>query len=372
MAEIETNKKIEFVYASNNVLVELKQELEKRFMYQKILVIDDAYCFCGKMDNLMQSIKCEFVVVRKLDNIDWEKFACVVVVNDNMIADVKKLCTQKNKSYVVLLTKLVDASVLCGQYYHKNKILQGNLPLGVVLDKTEIFNKKQFVCNFVLQFCSYAFDQFQQKLDTLFFDAVNHAGMVQSHLILPEKFFALKDIEQLFEMSCQYYLLMCLNKSERLSLNDRLFCMTEFFDGKKQNLQLKFLLQLVLAKLIFGFFVHWNKKLKSTIDLQKHSKMAEQYNVLCSYKTQMVSQQKVDFLLQEFRQKLIDYSKDHQNFVQKAKDFVAEIDVGFLYQTYNAKTTTKITDLICLEPHLFGIQSILSIISDCGLLNFDF
>ena len=137
-------------------------------------------------------------------------------------------------------------------------------------------------------------------------------------------------------------------------------------------LQLKFLLQLVLTKLVCNFFVHFNKKLKSTIDLEKHCNMAKRYNVFCSYKTQTISQQKTDFLLQEFRQKLIGYANSHQQFVQNIKDFVAELDVGFLYQTYNTKTSLKITDLICLEPYLFGKPSVLAIISDCGLLNFDF
>ena len=378
MAEIIINDKIEFAYVLNDTLAELIKELENRFLYQKILVLDGKYELSDEIDFLIKKVKCEFLVKKDIDDVfQLEDIACVIVVNCHNLQSVKKTCAKLNKPYIVALTKIYDTSVLNSQIIDIDKqIVQCRYPLGVVLFKQKIYNKKDFVCKFMLEFVNFMFDNMQTKIDNLFFfNSSAFSVFKQDNLLESIKNTVFKkNNEELFNQITKLYLLLCIKKSSKpLSLLDRVTELSEnYLIDVKHKIEAKYLFQCVLCAITKNFFVLWSKKLKSTLDIKKHQTYIQKYNLKCDFKASLLQEQKIEFLLDEFREKLIDYTDEQLTLTEKIKDIIADINVDFLYNVFNLKFKNPLTDFICLEPDLYDKNSILKILSANGLLNFDF
>ena len=80
---------------------------------------------------------------------------------------------------------------------------------------------------------------------------------------------------------------------------------------------------------------------------------------------------KIDFLLDEFREKLLDFVNVSISFDVTIKNILAEIDVNNLFEIFNKKYSS-LSNYLCLEPDVFCSQNFLTLIYQLGLLNFDF
>ena len=90
-----------------------------------------------------------------------------------------------------------------------------------------------------------------------------------------------------------------------------------------------------------------------------------------NFNLSLPAEQKIDFLLGQFKHKLLGYCKQQMAIINNCKNTIADIHVDFLYKVYTQKQT-GLSDFICIEPSLFNKNSILKIMSANGLLNFDF
>ena len=375
MAELIINKKIEFAYATENLSAELLSELEKRFLYQKILVVDSKYELSDEIDELIKKTKCDFLVVKDINDCNnLEVIACVIIVNCSDINHLKKFCTQVNKPYIIAVTKIYPTCFLNSQIIDNNKqIINCNNPLGVVLVKSKIYNKQEFICKFLLELVNLMFDNTQSKIDNLFF--LNSQDLSVDKNFLDNLNFDLQlNNLQSFDKIAKSYLMLCIKKASKpLSLLDRVSELScDFVIESKYKIETKFLIQSVLTSITKNFFKLWTKKLKSTINFQKHKKYLEKYNLNYEFNFCTINEQKTDFLLEQFRQKLINYTDDQLEYNLKIKNLIADINVDYLYNIYNVKFKNSLTDFICLEPDLYNQNSILKILSANGLLNFDF
>lgn len=369
MAEFKLNDKIEFAYASNSILGELLTELEKRFLYQKVLVIDNKYQLSAEIEVLSKNAKCNFVVVKNLSEYpNLLDVACVIDVNCNDLYNVKTECANYKKPYVLLLTEIVESGFLNSQIVVKDKIVNCNYPLGVVLLYTKVLNVHDFVCKFLLEQTCYMFDVMQFKIDNLFFNKKNNR--LQELLCLNSN--NICDIKNIKKIAKTYLNISLQKAAQPLSLLDRISCIAcdVAFSGY-YKIHMRFVLQHILTLIITDFFNLYTKKIKSTINIQQHQLRLQKYGFSSNFNLSLPAEQKIDFLLGQFKHKLLGYCKQQMAIINNCKNTIADINVDFLYKVYTQKQT-GLSDFICIEPSLFNKNSILKIMSANGLLNFDF
>lgn len=376
MAEIILNKNIEFAYVLNSSLTEISSELEKRFKYQKIVIVDSKYEIAEETSNLSKNIKCDFIIVKNINEIkNTDSIACVIIVNCYNLNDIKHFCTLNNKPYIIALTKFFDTSILNSQTIAQDKcIVQYSKPLGVVLIKNKIYNKKDFICKFFLEVSNYMFDNMQSKIDNLFFSSCKNQASTSNNVLknLSINMLLQPINESDFNKIAKSYLVLCINKSLKpLTLLDRLanLCCDYIFD-KHEIIQYKFMLQYLLNYLLKDFFAIYTQKLKSVINIEKQAKYFKKHKLKYDFIINSLPEQKINFMLSEFRQKLIDYTIEQQILNTKIKNTIADIDVDFLYKIFNLKKQHMLVDFICIEPLYYNQNSILKILSYNGLLNF--
>ena len=95
-------------------------------------------------------------------------------------------------------------------------------------------------------------------------------------------------------------------------------------------------------------------------------------STVIKFKSKEFPDNKLKFLLDEFRKKLIGFAVQCAEFDANIKNILADIDVGNLYKMSEKFKTLPITNLICLEPDLYGQDDFLSLIYGLGLINYDF
>lgn len=378
MAERIVNEKIEFAYVAHNIVLQLKQELENRFLYQQILVVDCKYEYGRRLEKMQNEINCNFKVVRNLSEINQpNNYACVIDINCNDLQSTKHFCKKHQLPFVVVLTKVVEPSCFCGEYISNScKIENSNFPLGILLDKDEVFNKKNFVCSFLLELFGTSFDEMQDKVDNILFDA-NLDVEKNSELAMFRKevlqVFQEKqlNLQSMFDLFSEYYIMLCLKKScQRISLIDKLNYIYSKCQSNKNTVQNRLIFRLVLTSLMLNFFKYWNINLKSTINYQKHVEFLSDNKFNYNFKSLVLPEQKLCFVLQEFRDKFIGYAQTEQRQFEMLKNIIADIDVSFLYAIFNRDYGKNITNAICVESDIFDSKDILSLMNSIGLLNF--
>lgn len=277
----------------------------------------------------------------------------------------------------MVLTKIFEISFLNNEILDENKKLTTcNYPLGVVLLKSKVFNKQDFICKFLLELSNFMFDILQSKIDNLFFNDSKNIFLDPDKVLskLSIDLNIQKNTEEIFNKIANFYLVLCVKKTNTpLSLLDRI---TELFfcyeTNLKNKIQTRFLLQNVLASLTKSFLLLFTKKYKSTLNINNQKIYLNKYSLNCDFKLSALPEQKIEYLLSEFRSKLVKYADEQLSSIIKIKSIIADINVDFLYQTFNLKFNNKLTDFICLEPNLFNKNSILKMFSYYGLLNFEF
>ena len=328
---------------------------------------------------MISDIKCNFEIVRDVAECkNVEDISGVVVMNCCDIKKTKRFCKIHNLNYILVLSKIYQTNILCCEGVDENICIeQYNPPLGVFLDKSKIFNKSEFIAKFMLELSNFMFDIMQNDIDNLFFyntakifttkdivDVNNIAGTLSVQ----------KDLSTVFDIVAKYYLILCIKKSTKeLSLLDRVAEISIIKNNKERfDIQTKFLCQNIITSMIKNFFGCWNSKLKSTLNIKKQNWVMEQYDIKPSINTNYLPEQKLEFLLREFKQKLLSYVQQQMSANEKIKNFVADLDVDFLYETFIVKYEHSLTDFVCMEPAVFNKPSILSIMSNNGLLNYEF
>ena len=151
MAERKINESIEFAYASNDILNELKRELEQRFLYQSVLIVDEKYEYSGAIGLMQDNIRCKFVVARNLMAIDTSEFDCIVCINTYCLNEVKIIAKKNAIPYICILTKMNSCSNFNKFAFRNENIVECNFPMGIVLDSAQVINEREFISKFVLE-----------------------------------------------------------------------------------------------------------------------------------------------------------------------------------------------------------------------------
>lgn len=380
MADKVINSKIQFAYASNNAIVELKREIEKHFLYQNILIVDEKYEYSRMIDKMQHQISCSFKVTRHVDSFaEFEKYACILCINDYSLHKIKSISKKYSIPYIVVLTKVVEPYKLSLNYINDDcKILQTNFPIGIVFDKTEVYNKKQFVCNFLLETFGTSFDEMQDRINNIFFDMPinyektteisNFRSEVKQQMLLKQTSF-----DNMFDIFSKMYLQLCLKKCDtEISLIDRLgFLYQKTNKNCKNIIKCRYMYRLILNSIIGNFFKFWNIKLKSEIDYQKHIEFLSNSKLNFNFKTNSLPERKLVFLLNEFREKFIFYTQQETTQNNFLKNLLADLDITYLYTIIDGRYEQNIVDLISVEPDVFSTPNILTLMSASGLLNFE-
>jgi hypothetical protein len=182
-------------------------------------------------------------------------------------------------------------------------------------------------------------------------------------------------LENIFENSAKNYLIVCLRRAE-LALNtlDKLMFLylKSNKSDEKMSVEIRFIYRMIITSLTKNFFELWNCKLKSTIDYKKHIKYLSCLGVQTQFKQRAIVDSKLNFLMCEFRQKLLSYATEQKKEICVAKNLIADISIDYLYQSLGVAKHTDLTNFLCLEPDVFGDESLLSLMSQNGLLNFEF
>lgn len=378
MANRIVNSAIEFAYANYNIENEFKKELEKFFIYQNIVVIDANYNFGLLYDKLEHSTKCNFKKIKSIDQIEnFEVVDCIIVVDCNEINKIKSVCKQYSIPYIIALTKICDVSNFKNYYFDNIKDIKNcNFPLGIMLDLNSIYNKNEFVLLSVLEVSSVCFDITQKKLDSLFFGKQIEYGSLETEKnILGELETILEkrneNIEKFAKKVADLYLLYAIScAKDNFNMLDNLINLYKI-QNKKSVIEAKYLLRLIITSLEKNFIDYYSTGFKNEIDYEVHEKYLKEFGLSFDLKPTFFSENKINYLLKEFKEKLLEYITINIGFDKTIKAVLAEIDVDFLYKMiFNFKNQT-LTNYICLEPDIFKTPNFLKIMYGFGLLNFE-
>ena len=377
MAEKIVNSGIEFAYTSNHIEVELKRELEKYFMYQDILIFDSRYEFGSLIEKLQKNTRCNIIVERNIVNINkYENVGCIVAVNDYNINEIKLFCKNNSIPYIIALTKLCDSSVFKSFAYDDYEVKNCNLPLGITFSLDLIFDKRNFISKAIMEISSLSFVLLEDEVEKLFFDNSQNLKSNSSLKKILRELKNIGNIENLDEMT---------QKSANLYLNYAIFVSKYEFDVLDNLLQLykknqtnnlyieaKYIFSEIITSLQKNYFLYWTTKFQNSIDIKKHTEYMSQLNIPPNFKTHVVPENKISFLLCGFKDKLLSYVNFELAYKQTVKNLIAEINVDFLYNIFSKLENLPWTNYICIEEDIFKKPNFLSILYNFGLLNFDF
>lgn len=378
MAEKIVNSGIEFVYASDDSIVELKRELEKYFLYQKILIVDSFYEYSDVIEKMREQIHCDFVVERAIQNLT-DDIDCVILVNDCNVDKIKKECYEKKIPYMFVLTKVVSSGCFSNQCFDNFNVLNCNFPFGIILDKTIIYDKKEFICSSAIEIANMKFDILQKKLCNLFFNIqidYDKLDDQQKTFNQFEQFFCSEEKNQkiLFNNSAEIYLQLCLKTSQNgLDLLDKLEYLFSYqnFSKNSKSIEQKYIFKQIVSSFQKNYFKYFVSTFSSNVNYEKHSQYLQSFGLSYSVHKVELTDSKTNFLLNEFRQKMLDFVTSEIEFDKRVKNFLADISIDFVYKMFNFDEKTNFTNYICLEPDIFKENSFLTVMLSQGLLNFE-
>lgn len=380
MAEKIVNNGIVFAYASNDAFFEIKKQLEKYFLYQTILVVDENYEYGKQIDDLKQNINCNFVVCHNIKQVDFfQNIDFVVAINDKSIFEIKQKCFENKIPYMVVLTKVASFSVCTDHVFDRDqKQVLTNKPFGIVLDKSQIFEKKKFICKAILEISMSNFEITQKNINNLFY-----GKKIDYDLMLDEKksldnlvlLFDKKnyDTKLLFDEICDIYVTYLIKKSsDDISLLEILTFLYLKYDKQIHDrfIETKYLYMQTLCLLQTKFFAKYQSGYKDAINYQIHQKKLAFYGKNSDFLIKNLPDSKINFLLEQFQNKFIEYTKQQNLFNEKIKNFVADTDIDFLFDLYNNVDKDIFVDMLSLEPTIYKEQNFLSLMFCLGLLNY--
>ena len=380
MADRVVNNGIKFAYVSKNPVQEIKKELEKYFLYQNILIIDHFFEFGRTMEKLRTNIKCNFIVVRDiLECKNLDNIACIVLVNNYDAENIKFIAYKSQIPYMFVLTTLCESSIFKNSTYHKNfEITQCNFPLGIVFCEDYIYNSKNFQCSSVIEISSISFNILQKKLGNLFFsEKIEYENFTTEKKLLIE-------LQKLFEdrtfgdeiltnkLARQYLSYVILTSKDNLNILDNLVYLYKNRSNVHNLIEIKYAYLLILTSLEKNYFTYYTRSFKDTIDIERHIKYLKSFNIDAKFSIKNINENKVNFLLDEFREKIVDYVQTEIGVQKFIKNVVAELDIDFLFNLFSKLQNLSLTNYISLEPNLFKYPNFLSIMFESGLLNYEF
>ena len=381
MAERIVNNGLAFAYASNDAFFEIKSELEKYFLYQTVLIIDQNFEYGNVIERLIQNVNCNFLVSHDVKEIDFsQNIDFVVAINDKDIFEIKQKSFENKIPYMIVLTK-AESSCIVSKYILKNeREVEVNKPFGIILDKSQVFEKKNFVCKVILEMSSVKFDIVQKKICNLFYskkidyDLISDQEKVLSNLM---KIFENDNFDnsKLFDEICDLYVTNCIKKvDDEIGILDKLALL--YFEFCSQNyskyIEIKHIFKQTLQILEKTYFEKYQNGFKNSINYIVHQNKLVEYGKHSEFKAVMIPESKINFLLEQFKNKLLSLSKEQIDFDEKIKNIVADRDIDFLYGLYSYVDRDIFVDMLSLQPSIFIEPSFLSLIYSQGLLNYDF
>lgn len=377
MANRVVNSAIEFAYANYDIEADFKKELEKYFIYQNIVVVDAGFDFGLLYDKLEHLTRCNFKRVKSIDQIDnFEVVDCIIDVNCFEIDKIKAICKQNCIPYIISLTKICDISNFRNYYYANIKDVETcNYPLGIMLDLSSVYNKSYFVSLAILEISSVCFDITQKRLDNLFFGKKIDYGYFEVENNILKDLEAIlsnrtEDIDKFAKrMSDLYlsYVISCVK--DHFSMLDNLLNLYKKIN-QKNIVEAKYLFRLIISSLEKNFVKYYSFGLKDTIDYKAHERYLSAFGLNSDFRSTYIAETKVNYLLAEFKEKLLEYILISIDFDKNIKTMLAEIDVNFLYEMAFKFKHQTLTNYICLEPDVFKTPNFLKIMYQSGLLNF--
>lgn len=379
MAEKIVNNGIVFAYASNDAVFEIKKELERYFLYQTILVVDENYEYGRKTEALRQTTNCNFIICHDFRHYDFcENIDLVLAVNAKNIFEIKNKCFKNKIPYMIVLTKVVSHSVCGDKILDNYNQMLVNKPFGIVFDKSEIFDKKKFICQAVLEIGMTNFDILQNNILNLFcgkhinYDLVDDENKNLNNLIC---FFDNKnfDLNSVFDKICDTYVTNILKRaSDDVSLLEILSMLYCSFDKELHDnfVETKYTYMQVLSLIELQFFERYQSGYKDQIDYATHQKKLAFYGKSSDFCIKSMPENKINFLVEQFQHKFLEYMRQQNDFTERIKNFVADIDVDFLYNLSNNINREIFVDMISLTPTICSELSFLTILFSLGLLNY--
>ena len=380
MADRYINDDIEFCINCESVEFEFKEKLEEKFLYQNILIVDSAYDLSENLDKLKKNVRCDFYEVKNIDSfVDFEKIACIVAVNEKNIDKIKKYAKKYCIPYIVVLTKICNFSTFKKYYYeNENSVFDTNLPLGVCYISPKKTNLKRNIINGIIEISSLSFELLQSKLENLFFATqydhkqnsekkeiiINLERLIQN--INDDCFVLNKQIVDLFLKA-----ILVVSK-DKMDMIDNLLWIYKNNEKFNNLVEIKYLFKQVLLSMEKNFFKYYQSKFKSEIDYKKHEQFLEKYNYKTNFAINKLPETKIEFILNEFRKKMVEFVDVSIHFDNTIKNIIAEIDVDDLFQMLNGYKKMGIANYLSVEPDLFCEKNFLSILYQLGLLNFEF
>ena len=379
MADKVINNCIDFAYAGINVEDEFQKELEKYFLYQRVLIIDTHFEFADFFEKLRYT-RCNFTIMHNIsDSVNMETIDAIICVNNHNIDYVKRTCKNLNIPYIIALTNVCDTSIFKPFYYAENgKIDFCNYPLGIILSLSKISEPKKFLSNAILEISNLSFEVLQQNLENLFFNKTIDYDFFETkqrflkmfqETIEQRKENDMQFVNKIAEMYLSYAIMVA---KEPQNFLDNLIYLYKKHYKNYDIVAVKYAFREVVLSLEKDFFAYYNSNLKSAVNYQLHQNYLSDLGYVIKFESKEFPDNKLKFLFDEFRKKLIGFAVQCAEFDVNIKNILADIDVGNLYKMSEKFKTLPITNLICLEPDLYGQDDFLSLIYGLGLLNYDF
>lgn len=377
MAEKIVNSGIEFAYASNNAEIELKRELEKYFLYQTVLIVDSRYEFGNVIEKLQKNTKCNIVVERDIAKIsNFENIDCVIIVNNNFENQLKNICKKYSTPYILVLTNLTDSSIFKPYAYDElYEIKDCNYPIGIILSLSYIFDKSGFVAKAMMEISTLSFTIKEDYINRMLFSnqaklSINDYKKILRNL---ENFSCYNKIDDIFKKIADLYLQYAITVSKlKFDVLDNLMIIFKRNQKSRMYIEAKYIFSILITSLQKNFFKYYTNKFQSSVNYSIHNQYLSSIGLIPKFKSNFVIDTKVIYLLNDFREKFLNYVNFEVAFKSKIKGLIAEINVDYLYELFAKFVDVPFTNYINIEQDIFKNPNFLSILYDFGLLNFDF
>ena len=140
--------------------------------------------------------------------------------------------------------------------------------------------------------------------------------------------------------------------------------------NQKNIIEAKYLFRLIITSLEKNFVKHYSTGLKDAVNYEAHERYLNAFGLISDFKPIFIAETKINYLLVEFKEKLLEYIFLNTSCDKTIKKMLAEIDIDFLYEMIFKFKHQTLTNYICLEPDIIKEPNFLKIMYQFGLLNF--
>lgn len=358
---------------SNNIFDDLKPMLESNLMFQNVGFF--GFSKTEEFSNFCKATKIKSYLICQTEDNEIEKMSCLVVKDAKQIDYVKKISTQLSIPYIIIIDEIFESNFYSCFYFENNLFKKTNPPWAIILNENSINNNfNRFMLLGSMDIFSNLFERVENFCKKLFFNSLTDNQKEACYeKILCNQLDLIKEKNQINKRSAMEnylnFLLLKINQKPNV-----LFLLNQLIIKNYKTINhfySIFVCSQALLELYESFIKHFKFGYAQDVDYFVHNKYLKELGSNAKVGILHLDYLKSTFILEKFKDNLLEEIAHCKEGFYMAKSGILKFDVDFYYNLSQTRLSC-LNNCICLTADLIDEPSLLKLMLEFGLLNFNF